>query len=48
MYFICGLHFFQDGYSCDWPGKETQNQLYEIYNGVLELIKRKINGEMMF
>ncbi len=42
------FHFFQDGNFCDWPGEETQNQLYEIYNGVLELIKRKLNGEMMF
>ena len=42
------FHFFQDGNFCDWLGEETQNQLYEIYNGVLELIKRKLNGEMMF
>lgn len=45
---IFEFHFFQNENFCDWPGKETQNQLYEIYNGVLMLIKRKIKGEMIF
>ncbi len=36
--FFHGLNF------SDWEGAETLKQLYEIYNGVIELIKKKINN----
>lgn len=42
------FHFFQDENFSDWEGPETLKQLYEIYNGVQELIKKKIAGESIF
>ncbi len=42
------FHFFQDGNFSDWEGEETQKQLYEVYNGVQSLIKRKLSGEFFF
>lgn len=42
------FHFFQDGNFSEWEGSETLKQLYEIYNGVQELIRKKINGESIF
>ena len=42
------FHFFQDGNFSEWEGPETLKQLYEIYNGVQELIKKKINGSSLF
>ena len=42
------FHFFQDGNFSDWEGPETLKQLYEIYNGVQELIRKKIAGETIF
>lgn len=42
------FHFFQDSNFSDWDGEETQKQLYEIYNGVQSLIKRKLSGEFIF
>ena len=40
--------FFQDGNFSEWEGPETLKQLYEIYNGVQELIRKKIAGESIF
>lgn len=42
------FHFFQDQQFSDWEGQETLKQLYEIYNGVQELIRKKISGEFIF
>lgn len=42
------FHFFQDGNFSDWEGPETLKQLYEIYNGVQDLIRKKIAGEFIF
>lgn len=42
------FRFFQDGNFSEWNGPETLKQLYEIYNGVQELIKKKINGASLF
>lgn len=42
------FHFFQDGNFSEWEGPETLKQLYEIYNGVQELIRKKIAGESIF
>lgn len=40
--------FFEDVNFSDWPGKESLKQLYEIYNKVQELIRKKIAGESIF
>ena len=40
--------FFHDGNFSEWEGPETLKQLYEIYNGVQELIRKKINGNSLF
>lgn len=32
----------------DWPGEEDIKFLYESYNKVLELVKDKIKGNMLF
>lgn len=40
--------FFEDSNFSDWPGNESLKQLYETYNRVQELIRRKINGESIF
>ena len=42
------FHFFQDNNFSEWVGPESQKQLYEMYNGVQELIKFKIKGESLF
>lgn len=42
---IFEYRFFCDESFSDWEGPESLKQLYEVYNGVLELIKRKIKGE---
>lgn len=42
------FRFFQDENFSDWKGPETLKQLYEIYNGVQELIRKKIAGESIF
>nr|DAJ26557.1 MAG TPA: hypothetical protein [Caudoviricetes sp.] len=42
------FHFFQDGNFSEWEGSETLKQLYEIYNGVQELIRKKIDGSSLF
>ncbi len=45
---IFEYRFFCDESFSDWEGPESLKQMYEVYNGVLELIKRKINGESIF
>ncbi|WP_042369577.1 hypothetical protein [Bacteroides neonati] len=45
---VFDFRFFQDQNFSDWPGPETLKQLYEIYNAVLDMIKRKISGEYIF
>ena len=42
------FHFFQDNNFSEWVGPESQKQLYEMYNGVQELIKKKVKGEFIF
>lgn len=36
--------FFQDCPFSEWRGTEGKKELYEIYNGVVRLIKKKISG----
>ena len=45
---IFEFKFFEDGNFSEWEGVETLKQLYEVYNGVLELIKKKIKGDCLF
>ncbi|MGL4519333.1 MAG: hypothetical protein ACRCUJ_06575 [Phocaeicola sp.] len=40
--------FFQDGSFADWEGKEGTKELYEVYNGVVELIRNRLNGNSLF
>lgn len=40
--------FLHDLNFVDWEGPENLKDLYEIYNGVQELIRIKINGESLF
>lgn len=40
--------FFQDGNFADWRGEETPKQLYKVYNTVLSLVKKKIDGDTLF
>lgn len=40
--------FFEDSNFSDWPGNESLKQLYEMYNKVQELIRKKIAGESIF
>lgn len=42
------FHFFLDLPFSEWEGEETQKQLYEMYNRVIELIRRKLLGEFIF
>lgn len=43
------FRFFEDGNFNEWDeGSETLKQLYEIYNKVLTLVRKKINGESIF
>lgn len=42
------FRFFQDQNFSDWGGEETLKELYEIYNGVQEMIRKKISGEFIF
>ena len=45
---IFEFRFLEDANFSDWPGKESLKQLYEIYNKVQELIRKKIVGESIF
>lgn len=39
--------FFEDSNFSEWPGMEPLKQLYETYNKVQELIRKKIAGECL-
>ena len=45
---IFEFKFFEDGNFSEWEGVETLKQLYEVYNKILELIKKKIRGDALF
>ena len=40
--------FFEGNSFSEWEGTEDKKDLYDIYNGVLNMIKSKISGEMLF
>lgn len=39
--------FFQDCPFSEWRGTEGKKELYEIYNGVIKLIKRRIENRVL-
>lgn len=45
---IFEFRFFEDANFSDWSGQESLKQLYETYNRVQELIRKKIAGESIF
>nr|DAQ41636.1 MAG TPA: hypothetical protein [Caudoviricetes sp.] len=45
---IFDFRFFEDANFSDWSGQESLKQLYETYNRVQELIRKKIAGESIF
>lgn len=40
--------FFEGNSFSEWEGSEDKKDLYDIYNGVLELIKNKLNNRELF
>lgn len=40
--------FFEGNSFSEWEGQEDKKDLYDIYNGVLELIKNKLNNRELF
>lgn len=40
--------FFEGNSFSEWEGLEDKKDLYDIYNGVLELIKNKLNNRELF
>lgn len=45
---VFSFKFFQGESFTDWPGKESKKELYDIYNGVLQMIRDTINGKILF
>ena len=44
---IFEYRFFGETFK-DWSGKESRKELYETYQNVLNLIKEKLNGKILF
>lgn len=40
--------FFEGNKFSEWEGLEDKKELYDIYNGVVELIKNKLEGRELF
>lgn len=45
---IFEYRFFHNENFKDWSGNESTKELYDTYNKVVDLIKRKIKGEVIF
>lgn len=45
---IFSYKFFEGEQFSNWPGTEDKKYLYSIYNGVVRLIKNKLNGSELF
>lgn len=41
------FHFFEESPFSEWEGPESLKELYEVYNGVMDLFKKSINGELL-
>lgn len=40
--------FFHGEMFCDWPGPESEKELFDCYYKVVNLIKEKLNGNSLF
>lgn len=40
--------FFHGEMFCDWPGSESEKELFDTYYKVISLIKEKLNGKTLF
>jgi hypothetical protein len=47
-YRIFSWKFFEGEAFSEWPGDEDKAYLYEVYNKVLEMVKDRIKGEVLF
>lgn len=45
---VFSFKFFEGNSFSEWEGPEDRKMLYDIYNGVLELIKDKLNNRELF
>ncbi len=45
---IFSYRFFEDEKFSEWEGQESQQELYNIYNDVEDVIRKTINGELLF
>lgn len=41
------FRFFQDGAFKDWDGDESIKELYDQYSKIMDVVKRKIKGELI-
>lgn len=44
---VFDFHFFEESPFSEWEGPESLKDLYEVYNGVMELFKKRINGQLL-
>ena len=45
---IFEFRFFQDGAFKEWDGDENIKELYDMYSKIVDVVRRKINGELIF
>lgn len=45
---IFEYRFFQDGAFKKWDGDESVKELYDTYSRIISVVRRKINGELIF
>lgn len=45
---IFSFRFFEGERFCDWPGKESEKELFDAYYKVVGLIKEKLNNKTLF
>lgn len=45
---IFSFKFFEGNSFSEWDGPEEKKELYDTYNGVIELIKNKLNNRELF
>lgn len=42
------FRFFQDGVFKEWDGDENIKELYDLYSRIVQVLKQKIKGELIF
>ncbi len=45
---VFSFRFFEGERFCDWPGKESEKELFDIYYRVVDLVKEKLNNKTLF